>query len=65
MALGMEMGLGPGHIVLDGVLKPETVSWTGYPGPEPDGYPVLKIPESLSTSAVSAPRRRLRAAANE
>jgi len=22
----------------------------GYPGPEPDGYPVPKIPESPSTS---------------
>jgi len=24
---------------------------TGYPGPEPDGYPVPKIPESPSTNA--------------
>jgi len=36
-----------------GVLKPETVWRTGYPGPdpgpEPDGYPVPKIPESPST----------------
>jgi len=32
------------------VLKPETVWWTGYPGPEPDGYPVPKIPESPITS---------------
>jgi len=32
-----------------GILKPETVWQTGYPGPEPDGYPVPKIPESPST----------------
>ena len=33
-----------------GVMKPETVWWTRYPGPEPDGYPVPKIPKVRALS---------------
>jgi len=40
-----------------GILKPETMWWTGYPGPEPDRYPVPKVPESPSTTSQSADRR--------
>jgi len=40
----------PWMMLATGVLKLETVWRTGYPGPESDGYPVPKIPESRSTT---------------
>jgi len=33
-----------------GIFKPEVVSWNGYLGMDPGGYPVPKVPESPSTS---------------